>query len=108
MVGHELVVVVEADEELSLELLSLDAVQAALLLTPKPAEVGFLRMKGGSLRHFIEELKREPAPQSPEAPLVLVDTGGALVQRLLHVEDDQWLRSSCSLQLFQRHLKVFC
>ena len=52
MVGHELVVVVEADEELSLELLPLDAVQAALLLTPKPAEVGFLRMEGREFMTF--------------------------------------------------------
>ena len=35
--GHKLVVVVEADEDLSLELLPLDAEQAALLLAPKPA-----------------------------------------------------------------------
>ena len=35
--GTKLVVVVEADEDLSLELLPLDAEQAALLLAPKPA-----------------------------------------------------------------------
>ena len=37
LMGTKLVVVVEADEDLSLELLPLDAEQAALLLAPKPA-----------------------------------------------------------------------
>ena len=76
--GHKLVVVVEADEDLSLELLPLDAEQAALLLAPKPAWWVHHCSGWVSLRHFIEELKSNLLHNRPRVFLDLLTKVGLL------------------------------